>query len=348
MDNGKIAYKNCWLTLNHACNLNCKWCYAKDTGYLKSDDMSLDMAYDIIDICHDLSINHITLIGGEPTIYPHLFDVIDYAQKWNIRCGIVSNGIRYADERFVKKLVGRGIKSVSISLKGENETSFYSTTGVNAFGVICNAVKVLRKCGMRVSVSMVLSEENIETFLEGIKTMKELGVDRFHLSFCYEFDIFQKNAISLNPYKVINLFVKNYSKLDAITGGEFELFQPFPLCIWDPNFINMMAKKRQISTVCQLLQRSGLIFDPNGTLIPCNSMYSVKLGKLYKDFCSSEDLIRYVNQDSIKQIYDQLCSVPDDVCLSCDKYENCGGGCVCQWTKYSFQELMNMKDVNNG
>ena len=81
MDNGKIAYKNCWLTLNHACNLNCKWCYAKDTGYLKSDDMSLDMAYDIIDICHDLSINHITLIGGEPTIYPHLFDVIDYDYK---------------------------------------------------------------------------------------------------------------------------------------------------------------------------------------------------------------------------------------------------------------------------
>ncbi len=36
-------------------------------------------------------------------------------------------------------------------------------------------------------------------------------------------------------------------------------------------------------------------------------------------------------------------SVPNKKCLNCKMYENCGGGCVCQWTNYSFSDLMKLK-----
>lgn len=338
-----MNYKTCWLTVNHACNLKCKWCYAKETGYKKSDDMQLNTAYDIIDICKELSINHITIIRGEPTIYPNLFDVLSYANKWGIRCGIVSNGLKYADESFVKKLISYGIKSVSISLKGEDQKSFYSVTSVNAFDKVCDAITVLKSLGIKISVSMVLTEENIDTYLDGILTMKRLGVDRFHLSFCYEFDTNQNySEIKQNPYKLINGFVKNYDRLNMITEGKFELFQSFPLCLWEMSFIKQLEQRNQISSVCQLLHKNGLIFDPHGNLIPCNAMPSIKMGCLNVDFSTSEELMRYVRKKEIVSVYNQLCSVPDEKCIDCNMYPDCGGGCVCQWTKYSFAELMNM------
>ena len=37
-----MEYKGCWITLNRACNLRCKWCYAQDTKFSLLDDMELE------------------------------------------------------------------------------------------------------------------------------------------------------------------------------------------------------------------------------------------------------------------------------------------------------------------
>lgn len=54
-----MNYKTCWLTVNRACNLRCKWCYAQETGLKKENDMPLKMAKDLVDICSDIGIKHI-------------------------------------------------------------------------------------------------------------------------------------------------------------------------------------------------------------------------------------------------------------------------------------------------
>lgn len=341
-----MNYKNCWLTLNRACNLRCKWCYAKGTEYKKRDDMPLEMAYDIIDICNDLGIKSITLIGGEPTIYPHLFEVIKYARSWGINCGIVSNGLQYANKDFIKQLLEAGIKKVSISLKGENREVFRDITGVDAFNKTIEAITECKRNNMKVSVSMVLTEDNIMTYLDGIEEVVEAGADHIHLSFCYEFDINQykdQKILINNPHKLVTNFMKGYDRLNKITKGKFELFQSFPLCIWDPADIKALEARNQISTVCQLLRQSGLVFDSNGNILPCNAMPTIKLGSIYKDFNTAKQLQTYINQPEITEVYRTLCGVPDEKCMTCNDYINCGGGCVCQWTNYSFDELMNQK-----
>ena len=344
-----MNYKNCWLTLNRACNLRCKWCYAKGTEFQKKDDMDLNMAYDIIDVCNDLDIKNITLIGGEPTIYPFLFDVIKYAHSWGISCGIVSNGLQYANNEFLNKLIALKIKMVSISLKGENRETFKNVTGVDAFDNVIESIRMCKQNNVKVSVSMVLTEENIYTYLEGIKKVVSAGADNIHLSFCYEFDNSQyhkqKTSI-LDPKKIVSGFMTGYEKLCEITGGRFELFQSFPLCIWNSDDIKKLVHRKQISTVCQLLRKSGLIFDSKGNVIPCNAMPTIKLGKIYEDFNTAKELIEYIKQPDIQEVYKTLCGVPNKKCLICEDYVNCGGGCVCQWTNYSFDELMTTNGKN--
>ncbi len=341
-----MNYRICWLTLNRACNLQCKWCYAKDTKFLKSDDMDVNMAKDIIDICSELKISHITLIGGEPTIYPHLTEVISYCHTKKITCGIVTNGIKLADNDFLQSLLNINHKSFSISLKGENKAVFKNVTGRDMFDITLDGISNCLKNGINPTVSMVLTEENIDTFIEGVKTLKSIGVKRFHFSFCYEFDVSNECKEYLshnNPKTIVKKFTELYPTLDKITDGNFELFETFPLCIWDKKIIEVMEKKHQIKTVCQLLHRSGLIFDSEGYLLPCNAMTSIKLGKLYSDFIDAKELKVYSENSDCKSVYDKLCSVPDTVCLSCKDYVNCGGGCVCHWTNYDFKTLQKLE-----
>ena len=339
-----MNYRSCWLTVNRACNLRCKWCYARSTNYLASDDMELETAKQIIDICNDLKIRHIILIGGEPTLYKYLFEVIDYCHLRNIGCGIVTNGLACKDISFVSELKKHDIHSISLSLKGENRDVFKEITGRDAFDDTKEAIKCCLNNDIKVTASMVITEENVNSFIGGIETLKSIGVKDFHFSFCYDFDMDMDHSKYLkihNPKKLITDFMNNYSKLDEITQHRFTFQNGLPLCLWSDEDIKTLKEKRQISTVCQLLSKSGLIFDTNGNIIPCNAMPSIKLGKLNSDFHNSKELMEYMEKPELKKVYNRLCGVPDLKCLECSKLENCGGGCVCQWTNYSFDELMN-------
>ena len=343
-----MNYKTCWLTLNRACNLRCKWCYARNTGYKVADDIDYSLACQIIDLCSDLKIKHITLIGGEPTIYPNLFDVIDYCHNKKIHCGIVTNGLIFKNNSFVEKLLNHDVKDVSISLKGENREAFLNTAKMDKFDDVVQGIKNCINAGIKVTVSMVITEMNVDTFLEGIKLCKSMGVDRFHFSFCNNFNntgIDTHYLETNNPRLLIRKFVNHIEELKKITDNHFSFQNIYPLCIWTDEDYETVFEAGSSYTVCQLLKKSGLIFDNDGSLIPCNAMYSVKLGKLHDDFVDSESLLEFTNSELIRNAYKKLCGVPDFSCLKCDKLTKCGGGCVCQWTNYNFDQLINTKEI---
>ena len=318
-----MNYKSGWLTLNRACNLRCKWCYAQSTEYLKEDDLDISLAYQLINIFSELNIRHIVLIGGEPTIYPHLFEVIDYCHKMNIRCGIVTNGLKCAEIDFIKKLKTHDVHSISLSLKGENKEAFQDVTGVNAFDKVKEAVRLCLSEGIKVNVSMVLTENNIGSYLEGIAQMKALGVKRFRLSFRYEFNaqviVGKQYLTKYDPRRLIEKFCEGYPELDKITEHNFVLFEGYPLCLWDNTMLSKMREKNQISTVCQLLTKSGLLFDTKGNVIPCNAMPFIKLGCFAEDFNDGVELLQYMQKPEMQDVYQKLCGLPDEECLHCKK-----------------------------
>ena len=70
-------------------------------------------------------------------------------------------------------------------------------------------------------------------------------------------------------------------------------------------------------------------------------MHNLKLGRLGDDFFDAEGLLQFVKQKDILDIYNTLCGLPSKECLSCDLIKNCGGGCVCQWTNFTYDQLIN-------
>ena len=337
----------CWLTLNRVCNLRCFFCYAKNTEYSPDSTMTLEKAKKIIDFCKEGNINHIILIGGEPTVYPDLFEVIKYAKDNGITSSLVTNGIKLKKLEYCKNLLDSGITRIDISVKGNDCQDFIRVTEFDKFGDVMSAIQNLNKLNAQFSCSMVITKENVKTFCQGVKNAFDNGAKYMGLSFAYDFCMDENKEkdylLKNNPYQLITEFVSQIDTLNAITNEKWSIECGFPLCLYSEEQLNKLSS--HLVTSCQLLENGGIIFDHELNIIPCNTMFPIKLGKLGKDFNSFDDFKEYSQNGQYREAIDYLISVPSEKCLDCKMLEYCGGGCVNFWTHCSFDELEKHKNL---
>ncbi len=100
-----------------------------------------------------------------------------------------------------------------------------------------------------------------------------------------------------------------------------------------------------MTSICQMHEKKGLIFDTNGDILLCNSLYDYPYGKYGKDYSNYDELFEYINSDSVVDIYKKILRSPSKVCKICDSFENCAGGCVLLWFSYKFEELITKKNI---
>ena len=343
-----LNIKVAWLTLNRMCNLRCDWCYASKTNFNPNTNMKFEDAIKAIDICSDLKVDHITLIGGEPTLYSRLVEVIQYCKQKGLKVTLVTNAVRLADKDYLDSLIKAGVDVFGISIKGENSEEYIKVAKVDRFNEVMTALDNLIERDCRFSTSMVLTCQNIPNIAKGLKEIFKKKIRMISLAFCYEFNYsayaneeFKKNN---HPCQLINLFMKHYDEIDQATQGRFRLGQSFPACMWDQDFLEHIYSKGQMSAVCCLVRGSGLVFDTDLSLLPCNPMTELKIGKYGVDFTDKDSLVEYLHSDKLKKIYSRLRGIPSIKCKGCKLFPRCGGGCVAQYTNYTFDELMALKE----
>src|SRR6056297_2863464 len=97
---------------NMTCNFHCKICYNLNTTYVKD----LEEVYNEIDIgISKRRVDTMTIMGGEPTLYPELCKVISYISSKNIFCQLLTNGyLIYTEggEQFLDNLVKAGLNRI--------------------------------------------------------------------------------------------------------------------------------------------------------------------------------------------------------------------------------------------
>jgi 7,8-dihydro-6-hydroxymethylpterin dimethyltransferase len=102
------------VTITSACNLDCPICYVHN----KNDDAYHMPLADFAMVLEHLRTDHggeldiVNLTGGEPTLHPQLFEMLEMARAAGIhRVTVCSNGIRLAkDEAFVERLAQLGAR----------------------------------------------------------------------------------------------------------------------------------------------------------------------------------------------------------------------------------------------
>ena len=341
--------KSCWLTLNRSCNLRCEWCYAQNSNFSADKDMPLSMATDLIDISIENNIQNFTLIGGEPTLHPSFFNIVKYIANKNCNISIVTNGVILKDKSFCDKLkaLDNGKFRLGVSLKGSTNNDYKIHCGKNAFESVLQGIENCREKKLHFSLSYVLSSEsikNIEIFAEQIRNR---GIkERIFFSFCNDVLLENEEVLatnSLHPLEINKIFSEKYEALSIILEDNFVLHQSLPLCMCDEIVLDKMAEKNQAKTTCHVHNRTGVVFDTDGTILLCNHFAGYGIGQYKKDYWDTKSFKDYWNSEYLTGLYKKLVYLPSIECEQCDILSVCKGGCCIQWISHTFESYKSKK-----
>lgn len=345
----KGTVNQCVITLTHDCNLRCKFCYAKGTQYVKNDYLDYDVLIRIIDFCNEFEINDIVFSGGEPTLYPYLIDALKYisSQKRVMSVSMSSNGIKLEDYDFCKEIVMNGIQYIDISLKAKDEKECINIAGKKGVEEQLKAIENLSKLPVTLTCSMVLTSDNIDGFIEAVKSARTLGAKQFSFSLALDNELASKKdkeyLIDNNPFLLVDKFVSQIQLLDEITEGEWWVEYTYPLCVYSKEQLN--ALQGRLAEPCQIFNGLGITFDTNGYMIPCSMYFENYIGQFNKDFHSVNEFQNFTDSETYRSTIDELNKLPSSECLDCELLEMCRGGCPIFWKNYSFESFKELKNI---
>lgn len=332
----QLKLKLLWLTLNRACNFRCSWCYATGSEYLPENNMSLSLAFDTIKIASGLGINRLFLIGGEPTLWPHLLNINERMKNIGIKSTLVTNAYRFSDDKFWEKYLKCPNTHIGTSFKAFDSKSLLENIGMNTFAEVTKGLKRVFEHQPNSITSFVYSQPYMSHFLDMVKYAVDCGAFGVSVNFCspilYKDHADDKFMVDVNMLS--EEIMSTYEKAHEITKGRLVFVMKHPLCIWPREFIETIKNRGQISTTCHLQHQSGGIIDTDGSLLICNSMLEFPVGKYGKDFSSAKSLASFFESKKVKNYFAQARTYPSEKCIDCEVFEDCSGGCPLLWTVY--------------
>ena len=134
------------LELTHACNLRCIYCYA-ESGKALENELSYSEIIDAVDQAISLGARKIIVLGGgEPLVYPHLFEVIDHILELGATADLFTNGT-LIDKDVADKLYQRNIPIVIKQNSKKTEVQDFLAGKAGSFAAIQKGMKNLIAAG---------------------------------------------------------------------------------------------------------------------------------------------------------------------------------------------------------
>lgn len=105
-----------------------------DDAPTKRVDRELDTVewQTIIDKAWQVGVPHVIFTGGEPTLRNDLPDLIAHAEKNGQVAGLLSDGLKFTDKKYLDLLLNTGLDHLMLVLQPENELSWTSLKNVMA------------------------------------------------------------------------------------------------------------------------------------------------------------------------------------------------------------------------
>lgn len=320
------------LNVNRACNFRCEWCYGKDANFSEKANMDIELLYKLVDLASNLKINLVVLIGGEPTIYPKIFDAVKYIKQKNMKCILVSNGYKFADIQFLKYMESVNLDLVSISLKAGNASLYDELGPQDAYDQIKKAIYNLRTSSIKTGYSFTLNKYNIDDLMDIAKLVAPSSSELW-IAFCRpNVTKYGKEKDFLYSYKkMATAVVKSYVDMCQIINNKIVVAGCFPLCIWPKSFCRELQVHNCFRQGCQIFSRKNIIFDANGNILLCTHMLDAKLGKYGKEFEDESTFLRFWCGNNLLDTFHGLLKLPYKKCENCPDITICKGGCPLIW-----------------
>ncbi|MGH9097388.1 MAG: mycofactocin radical SAM maturase [Acidimicrobiales bacterium] len=146
--------------LTYACNLACVHCLSS-SGRRDPGELSTAECQAVIDTLERMQVFYVNIGGGEPTVRPDFWELVDYATAHHVGVKFSTNGVRI-DEAVARKLAASDYVDVQISLDGATPEVNDAVRGAGSFDTAVRAMERMAAAGfVGFKLSVVVTRQNV-------------------------------------------------------------------------------------------------------------------------------------------------------------------------------------------
>ncbi len=146
--------------ITYGCNLACIHCLSS-SGRRDPRELSTAEAKAVIDELHDLQVFYVNIGGGEPTIRPDFYDLVEYSVAKAVGVKFSTNGSTINAER-AARLAGMDYVDVQISIDGADADTNDAVRGTGSYATARRAMDHLAAAGFGpFKISVVMTRHNV-------------------------------------------------------------------------------------------------------------------------------------------------------------------------------------------
>ena len=164
------------------CNHRCAFCFSNGglKGTVNYNNKNMSFPYDrlitLIDELKDIGVKAISLTGvGDPLVYPHIFELLDYIASKDIEIGITTNlCFRLTDEQI--KTLNR-CSWIRTSINATDEKTYKLVHNPKDDQGLQTVINNIKRLDTIISVSYVVWKDNKDFIYDAVVLAKSLGVN---------------------------------------------------------------------------------------------------------------------------------------------------------------------------
>lgn len=146
--------------LTYGCNLSCIHCLSS-SGRRDPKELKTNQARAVIDELAAMQVFYVNVGGGEPTIRPDFFELVEYAVNNRVGVKFSTNGTTMTKER-AAKLAGTDYVDIQVSLDGADELTNDAVRGQGSYRAALLAMDNLAQAGFaNFKISVVVTRHNV-------------------------------------------------------------------------------------------------------------------------------------------------------------------------------------------
>ncbi|MBN1257820.1 MAG: radical SAM protein [Planctomycetes bacterium] len=164
------------LSLTNRCNLSCPWC---SDSNLRQQAM-VDLSYETLqELVRDLKAHGTKGIviegGGEPTLYKHFNELVEFIAAQGLSIGLITNGVLFPYRDLVKHF-----SWIRISLDASSKENYRECKGKDLFDQVLNNIHSIAEEGIVCGVGYVVNKLNSKNLEDLVLTLRRLNTSYVH------------------------------------------------------------------------------------------------------------------------------------------------------------------------
>jgi mycofactocin biosynthetic radical S-adenosylmethionine protein MftC len=297
--------------LTYACNLSCVHCLSS-SGRRDPRELSTSECKAVIDTLERMQVFYVNIGGGEPTVRPDFWELVEYATAHHVGVKFSTNGVKI-DAGAARMLAASDYVDVQISLDGATAEVNDAVRGPGSYATAMRAMQNLADAGFTgFKLSVVMTRQNIGQ-LDDFKAIADrfdaqLRITRLRPS-GRGADVWQDlHPLPAQQRELYDWLVAHGE--DVLTGDSFFHLSAYGSAL--PG-LNLCGAGR---VVC--------LIDPVGDVYACPfAIHESFLAGNVRDAGGFESVWRE------SALFRQLREPGDGgACRSCGHYDSCRGGCM--------------------